>query len=504
MVRERHGRNSCPTGFHPERGRRRSRDLHRAASAVRRITQGGTLELFEAWAARGELAPELGRALAQEAHARAETRHGCRGCPTPCGWVFARSDGAAQGARFGASHALGVALGLETLDDALALLAVCDRLGIDAKEVGAVLALQCTAQERGLLAGQSARGRREELARRIETLVADPRAPGRAGAAVLARELELLDETPVSRGQAVRPEASRAALLGQCVASGGADPMRSFPFLLESAAHERLRALLAPLCVPEEAFDARTGTAKGRLVFWHENLISAVDLAGFCAFSAAGLLADGLATLDELAAWILPAALREPADPSWAARTSGARLLAAGASLVLARRALNALYGMEADADRPRFARSSLAEPGMLDEYFALRGLDAAGRPGAEALARLARPELLEFGRKTLATPERGSTIEVERAPPARARGRVTLRASGALALGAREFELELPASLSAVLALVAAEDDAARGGLLAAERLVPAVWRAGRRLAPGDPIASGDVLELVTVLGGG
>ena len=478
----------------------------RASPRLAARAAGGTLELFEAWEARGELAAGLGHALAREAGERAEARHGCRGCPTPCGWVFERSGGAPQGARFGASHALGVALGLESLDDALALLAACDRFGVDAKEVGAVLALRCTAAERGLVAGASPRGQRDELVRCIEALVLDPRSPGRAGAAAFARELGLADETPLSRGQALRPEANRAALLGQCVASGGADPMRSFPFLLESASHERLSALLAPLPVPRAALDARSGLAKGRLVYWHENLVSAVDLTGFCAFSAAGLLSDGLASPDELAEWILPATLRAPEDPRWGARAPGERLLAAGANLVLGRRALNALYGVASDADRPRFARAELAEAGMLEEYLALRGLDDEGRPRAETSARLGTPELLDLARAALAGAAEGTEL-AEHASAAAGRGRVTLRASGGLALvlgATRELELALPATVAGALRAFADADEAARVRLFSGEQLVPAVWRAGRRLAPADAVASGDVLELVTAIGGG
>jgi aldehyde:ferredoxin oxidoreductase len=481
--------------------RRLARSPRLAARAA-----GGTLELFAAAAARGELA--RGRALASEAKERASARHGCRGCPTPCGWVFERSDGAPQGARFGAAQALGPALGLATLDDALALLARCDELGLDAKEAGAVLALVGEGVARGRLAGPDPRGSRLELARRLAALVADAHAPGRDGAAALARELGLEEAVASARGQAVRAEAERAALLGQCVAAGGADPMRSFPFLLESAAHARLAELLAPLPVPRAALDPAVGTAKGRLVFWHENLVSAADLAGFCAFSAAGLLADGLATLDELAEWILPAALAEPADPAWAARTPATRLLAAGASLALARHALNARYGLAVEAARPPFARARLDEPGMLDEYRALRGLDGDGRPSAAALERLATPALLELGLGTLAPEPTAGAVEIEAAPPrSRAPGRVVVRASGPLAalLGARrELELVLPCSTTETLRVLAQGDARAAAGLFAGKQLVPAVWRRGRRLAPEDAVASGDELELVTAIPGG
>jgi len=482
-----------------ERLRRSPRLAARAA--------GGTLELFPAFAARGELAPELGQALAAEAHERAHAggdhaRHGCRGCPTPCGWVFLRSDGVRQGARFGASHALGVALGLETLDDALFLLGQCDELGVDAKEVGAILALTCRAQELGRLSGEPVRGRRAALARRVHELVHDERTPGRAGAAALAAELGLAHEFPSVRGQAVRAEADLAALLGQCVSSGGADPMRSFPFLVQTAGVDELARLLAPLPLPTGALDATAPAGKGRLVFWHENLVAAVDMSGFCAFSAAGLLADGLVELDELAGWILPDALRAPEDDAWRARRPGERLLAAGANLVLGRRELDRRWGAgSGDDDRPDFAREALERPGMLDEYRALRGRGPDGGPSAEARARWGTPGVLELGLGTLAADGRRAEAALPR--ERRAPGRVLLRLAGPPA-ERRELELVLPLALDECLRAACAADPALTARLYAGGRLVPAVWRAGRRLAGADPVSAGDELDLVVAIGGG
>jgi len=445
---------------------------------------GGTLELVAAAAARGELARAEAHALAHEVETRREERHGCRGCPTPCGWVFERAGGGRQGARFGASEALGSDLGLG-FGEALELLALCDELGLDAKEVGALLALE-------LAAGTLPRGARAALELYVRALL-DAGAPGARGVAQRARELGCA--VPLVRGLALRPARELAERLGQRVASGGTDPMKSFPFLLESAGIAALRALVPGQPLPEAALDPRTPLGKGRLVWGHENLVAAVDTTGFCAFSAAGLLADELASLDELAQWILPAALREPARSAWAAVTPGARLLALGAHVVLARRELDALRTDGADVELPEFAQAELAQPGLLDEYRALRGLDAADAPHAQALAAFGTPAVLALARCA-----DGAPLEPVAAGP-RQLARVRLRGAD-LPAGA-ELELALPAPLGALLEALRAHPELAAGRFHDG-RFLPAVFRGGRRLVPSELVHPGDELEFLALIGGG
>jgi hypothetical protein len=331
--------------------------------------------------------------------------------------------------------------------------------------------------------------------------VADPAHPARGGANRWARVLGLTAEVPVARGEALRPERNLAVVLGQCVASGGADPMRSFPFLLESCEPARLRELLAPLSVSDAALDPAAPIGKGRLVYWHENLISALDMTGFCAFSAAGLLADELCSLDELARWVLPRALEEGA---FAHVAPGRRLLAVGANLVLARQEWNRRYGASAPAEWPRAVWERLSAPGMLDEYRALRGLDEREYPQPETLARFGAPELLGRAAPYHARNEARPAPESLAAPE---RAAVDVQFSGALAtaLGPRvRLELALPATLAAVLAELERTRAVPRGLLFRGERLVPAVWRAGGRVHAADTVRAGDVLELVTAIGGG
>ncbi len=493
--------------------------LTRALSRSPRLaarSAGGTLELYGALAASDDLRgrdfeervpPDLARALDAEARGRRVERKGCRGCPTPCGWVFERSDGERQRAHFGATYALGLNLGLEKLDDSLALLERCDALGLDAKEVGGVLALHGLAQERGLRPGPPDLGNRARLLERIDSLVHGGTECDalRRGALAYARSVGLEREAMQSQGQAARSDASFASLLGQAVSTGGADPMRSFPFLVGASGKTRLEELCADIGpLPRGAEDPRLPAAKGRLVFWHENLVAAVDATGFCAFSTAGLLADGVIDLDQLASWILPRSLLDSADESWSEVAPGRRLHAAGANLVLLRREIDRAFGSKR-ASPPEWARACLSEPGMLDEYAAWRGLDERGSVREDVLACLGTSRVLERVPRTETPPV--SRPEPAASPVRREHGRIVLRSSGPLGerLGReRWLELDLPASVLEVLDSAEIADPALRGRLLARGHPVPAVWRRNQRLAPESEVLAGDVLELVVAISGG
>jgi aldehyde:ferredoxin oxidoreductase len=474
-------------------------ELIRALTRSPRLLQrseGGTLELFEAFGARGELRRRNGgpsaerevvEGLAREIRGARRGRSGCEGCPTPCGWEFDLG-GATQRARFGASHALGVELGLARFEDALALLAACDEAGLDAKEIGAGLALFCEAR--------GAWGRREELARWVAeaALGVGEGALLAQGSEPVARELGLEASARTVKGAAVRPGLDLAALLGQCVSARGADPLRSFPFLVaDGSGRERLLELLAQSrapweSLPEGAEDPFSPTAKGRLVWWHENLSAALDLCGFCAFSAGSLLADGVLDLDQLALRIAPAAIA--ADRDFASQP-GPALLRAGEELVGAQRRLNRLWGWSPERDRPAWARATLEQPGLLDEYESLREARALGAAGP-----------------LTPSPERESSRETlcPTAPPA-ALGRVVL-AGPALALaradGALALELELPASLRDVLERAANLHPELESAFLREARILPAVYRAGRRVEERAWVYAGDRLEVVLVVSGG
>lgn len=514
-----------------ERGAGHAALLRALASSprLRARGEGGTFELWQAFQARGELtsrnytegvSPEVAGRLWQESRASGRERKGCRGCPTPCGWVFERSGGAPlQGAHFGASWALGPNLGLERFDDALRLLALCDELGVDAKESGAVLALRARAGERGLDRAAPRYGEVSEFEDALHELgresSGDRRTDARRGALgaeALAEALGLADELASASGQAAREGSDLAAVLGQCTSANGADPMRSFPFsTADGLDRDRIEHLLAGIPLPAGAEDPLDPRGKGRLVWWHENLVAAIDASGFCAFSAGGLLADGVCELDELAEWIAPAALSAESDPlgeAWRARSPGERLLAAGASIALLRRRLNGRYGADADL-RPRFARERLDRPGMLDEYRRARGLDGVGVPRPEALELLATPALLDLGARALSAEDEpiGAGMTAMAGPRERAPGIVRLVGLGPLGerLGGEiALEFLLPASVADVVRAVADEHPAAAPFLSRDDRPIVAVYRGGTRLDSRALVSDGERLELAVAISGG
>jgi aldehyde:ferredoxin oxidoreductase len=466
---------------------------------------GGTLELFSAFGASeqlrarnyaAEVSHETAAQVAAEVASSQSARHGCQGCPTPCGWVFDRGR-ERQGARFGASYALGLNLGLERFDDALALLADCDELGVDAKEVGAMLALFARATELGRVERGPKWGDVASMRAAVRELVqvGAPR-----GSRALAHQLGLERELFHAKQSSVRPDANLATLLGQCVSSRGTDPMRTFSFLVDSANRVQLERMLG-MPLPEGADDPRAPAGKGRIVWWHENLAAALDATGFCSFSSAALLADGSLDLDRLTRWLAPDSMRERSDFE---RAPARAFVEAGADVVALQRELDELWNGAPRGELPEWARPQLEQPGMWDEYAALRGLDSRGALTSDARERFSRGEHSASADRTAAeSPQRARSSDSHE----RRAGRIVVRSSGELAaaLGReREVTAMLPAVAAEILAELARASRDVEHLLLRDGRILPALYRGGRRVLASDELRDGDTLELVLVVGGG
>ena len=480
-------------------------DWLRASPRLAARAAGGSLELYDERAARGESGAG---SLARSARKTAVARAGCRGCPTPCGWTFETGAGA-RPAHFAANRVLGANLGIEDLAGSLELLAACDAAGLDAKEVGPALALWCVACEQGSTGHASPRGNLRELCTLIHSA-----GTGRAPSAVVGEGLRAVARRffpSSSRAQRAVPAGASPAepidrLIGRIGGRGG-DAMRVFPFLVGTGAGPAaLARRVAPMALPAGADDPEDTAGKGRLVWWHESFVAALDANGFCAFSAAGLIADGVAGLDELAAALTDAA----------GAGEGLRFLADGAALAHLHRVIDARLAPRAHGREPPDDAALEAE---LAQYAHLRGVDPRDlRPTAAARGRFARgldpvdtAELLGLGGPALEAHHAGvsaarrSKVAVD-ANGTSAPGRVRLRAAGALerALGKPcELELDLPAPLLDVLTC-AARETGAGPWLLRNDELLPSAYRRGRRVAPDELVYDRDELDLVLALRGG
>jgi len=514
----------------------RDERLERLLAASPRLVaraSGGGFEQAHALAARGELARDTAAAAHDVAQWRAarDARVGCRGCPTPCGFVFEGVIGGAAGVRghFGATHALGDALGLTQPSERLHVLAACDRFGVDAKEMGALLELFVRACESGAVRETNPRGDAHALARAVERLIggADDLARHAArGAQALAAHLQLVPTPAAELGQHFAPRFDLAALAAVVGAGAGTDPMRSFPFATD-VARRRLLEFLPDAPLGTERADSPIG--KGLVAWWHENLVAAVDTSGFCVFSATALLADGACSLAELASAILPrevlALAREPARA----------LLACGASVALARAALDRRLG--ATRHVPTFARELSALPGMDDLYRAARGLDADGAPLAQAVGAIASERLAEpwgsvaghvadtpraqfEGTRVVPVAPRGNAPSGDSAlgadapsgdfsigadAPIRvfALGPLAALLGGSSANGtAQAFTFDAPPTLEQLLLRLANGDPARERVLLGPA--APSAWVGGRRVFADERVPLGARVDLVSAVFGG
>jgi len=222
-------------------------------------------------------------------------------------------------------------------------------------------------------------------------------------------------------------------------------------------------------------------------VWWHENLVLALDLSGFCSFAAAGMLADRVVDMDGLARAL------EGVD----GESPGERWLGRGAVLAELWRRLGDRDGAASSAG----SQDTQSGVGMWDEYYALRGVGLTPEdPMGDHILERALDELGGFA---------GDETLVDESAPEEptARGRVRLRASGALAEALGDdptLELDLPTRVRSVVAQAARRWPAAAPLLGREGAVLPGVHSAGRQLGQDDWVHDGDELDLILVVSGG
>lgn len=450
---------------------------------LRARAEGGSFELYAEREALG-IEP-AGRRLAADARAQRSGRHGCSGCPTPCGWTFDRGseDLADSGARFSATHALGSRLGPVDFASSRRLLGRCDRWGLDAKATAVRLEQGWSAFDPKERAGaeQDPGEHVDRLLAWIDEIVEAPGAPSSPG------------ERPERGAEGGSSPHGLAAELGMAVSTRGEDPMRAFTFAAEGGlARERLVELVHPRVLPPGAEDAEDPSGAGVLVAWHEELSAALDTSGFCSFSAAGLLADGVVGVDDLARALAPRCLTE--EPGFGERP-GERWLAAGRELIELQRS----FALDDPGGRPIGDEGSALRRAWGEYRSVLDGTRVA-TAGAPMDSKVGDGG----GSPGWAVPEGN----LPRGPASgQTEGEVELRCHGELArlLGAESRRrLAEPAPLGSFLRGLEIETPALAGRLMGEREPIPSIYRAGRRLTAADRIRAGETLDLVLAIRGG
>lgn len=412
---------------------------------------GGTLELGHS----------RGANLGDVPSPKQATKHGCRGCPTPCGWTFDGPRAEAVGGRFSALQGfLGGA-------DPVAAVAKCNDLGLDARAAALVL--------------------RSTGASSLDELVQ----VGTSAHAAAVSWSSSKDSEPGPTVHAV----DLAAQVGILLAARGPEPVRSLSIF---------------------GFDTEGDPERsGELAYWHECFAAAVDLTGFCAFSAAGVIADRLLSVDSFARTIAPRA-------GWV-QSAGAAMLGAGQAHVERHRRLKR-GTLERQSDRRGDAAMESASEKENDIARAIGGYRAAiarGFSGSTPLAVDPR-DAVDGAAAQTQTPGTGTgtgALQVTASGPLARRLEAALSGAGA-DQGPREgagqgvesatIRIELPISaegerLQDVLRRLAVARPQAASWLLTPDGVpVPAALRGGRPVQGGGLLRAGDEIELLLLIPGG
>jgi aldehyde:ferredoxin oxidoreductase len=325
-------------------------------------------------AASFEQAPRL---AAEELHElRGVARNNCASCTIGCEHIYAAKDGSRARVEYENVFALGPLCGVSDPDTVLAASARCDELGLDTISAGGTIAWAMECAERGLIDAPWLRfGDAAALMRALDEIAAreglgDLLAEGsRRAAAAIGEEAEEI--APHVKGLELpgyEPRTLQAMALGLAVNARGADHNRSGAYEVDLAGElDRLAG----------------GDAHAAAAIETEDRAAVMDSLILCKFLR-GVFADP---------WPEWAALLAPVT-GW--DLDERELRGTARRIVLAKRLYNLREGWTRAEDR--LPQRFLSEPltldsgreatltpdrlhGMIDAYYAGRGLDAEGRP---------------------------------------------------------------------------------------------------------------------------
>jgi aldehyde:ferredoxin oxidoreductase len=327
-------------------------------------------------------APQL--AAEELAEMRTVTRNSCASCTIGCEHIYRARGGQQARVEYENVFALGPMCGVSDPDAVLAASGRCDELGLDTISAGGTIAWAMECAERGLIdapwlrfgdGGAVLRALDEIGARQgLGELLAEGtrRAAERVGGGSAAFALQVKGlELP-----GYEPRTMQAMALGLAVNSRGADHNRSGAYEADlSGDHDRLAGGPGHVAAAVET----------------EDRAAVMDSLILCKFLR-GVFSE---PFDEWAALL-------SAVTGW--DTSGAELRQTARRIVLAKRVFNLREGWQPQDDW--LPQRLLSEPlpvasgrvatltperlrGMIDGYYAARGLDGDGRPDQASLADL-------------------------------------------------------------------------------------------------------------------
>ena len=340
----------------------------------------------------------------------AESRDlGCYRCPLRCGkqWRIMGGEFAGeQGHGYEVAYiiTLGLSLGFRDVGRILHLANRINRQGFDINEFCGSVGMLNDAFARGIVTSRDLDGLKPGWGdlRAAEELI-DKVAAGEGIGAVLAKGTRsagkeigggATDYSLHMKGMHWPAHSAPPFVMAFSLSPRGGDFLKGIPYLLMQAVNDRNAELLFR-STPRTMNYSSHGD-KGRAVWWHENYKLALDSLGLCFCLGMTLLTHGkLIPAHLAAAW--QAASGFPVD--------GAGMQVAAERGYQVQRAINALRGMDRRHDsfskRPEtdsWAQNiDLNKKGMLDEYYAYRGLSANGLPTSERLTELGLDEVARY-----------------------------------------------------------------------------------------------------------
>jgi aldehyde:ferredoxin oxidoreductase len=327
-------------------------------------------------------APQL--AAEELAQMRTVTRNSCASCTIGCEHIYQARGGKQARVEYENVFALGPMCGVSDPDAVLAASSRCDELGLDTISAGGTIAWAMECAERGLIDAPWLRfGDADAVVRALDEIGARQglgellaegtrRAAQRVGGGSAAFALHVKGlELP-----GYEPRTMQAMALGLAVNSRGADHNRSGAYEADlSGDHDRMAGGDAQVAAAVETEDRAA-------------VMDSLILCKFLRGVFSEPFGEWAALLSAVTGWDV----------------DGGELRQAARRIVMAKRVFNIREGWRPEDDW--LPERLLSEPlelasgrvatltperlrGMIDGYYAIRGLDGDGRPGAPSLADL-------------------------------------------------------------------------------------------------------------------